>query len=681
MTPIQYTMTYSSDNISVDELTGRGLISVRAMNICKRSRLFTFTSIYQHYQAHGTFMMLPQMGGKTNQTLIELCCNAAPQLIKTGAAAQVSSAEMAIPAQPYAVIAAYQQIPEANRSAAEHIYGNLVCTLNRRVIRALFILYKSKSLAGLINGLQIKPSAFDLLTRTFLAKGIDISGFLDKLTCAISGEELTATVRDFKLNLLTQQLTQLTHAADERMTLFLKEQLSRLETGDFPISDFVSLLLRCDHSMKPIYRNTILTSDLFYRHGLPPSKELVKKLGIGGLKFRRLYQDNGQHSQVYNQISQGLKILRSQGLVTPSAFVLADAPYLFFTTDTPAIETPFTSRVLFPILSSLNPAYRMFCRIEKENQFVLFVSKVLESWFDTPSFFAIVEKKASLKIKLDDPYFLLQLLLPFCKHVPSETEQQQLFSFAKPLLLHLQMQQVQNGKSRAKREVAVGSRRQLIVQFITERNRHCHVDEIVEYLLHNGEQVPRKTLLKYLEKCTSLIKPLDGHLFQLREWDLQNKWQQETVLQLALNFLSAYREPKHIYTISRFIMKYKKVTMNVVTDTLLNYTDMHFSVVQKSYFGLMGKAYEKPLTANKKIPACWLDTIPFLFFSEPKKGIPKEELRSFMTHRYKLTVAAANNIIETRTRLGEWTEVEKGWLRLADEIMAGNSAQLMQAAI
>lgn len=675
-------MTYSSDNISVDELTGQGLLSVRAMNVCKRSRLFTFDAIYAHYQAHKTFMMLPHMGDKSNKSLVQLCSHNGTQLLQIKKTVIITpTKEASLLRQPYAVITAYHQIPEANRSAAEQAYGNLICTLHRRVIRALFILYKTKSLAGLINGLQVKPSAFAFLTTTFLQKETNLTLFLDELTRIISGDVLADTVKDYKLNAVVQQVAQLTRRADERMSSFLQENINKIATGDFPLSEFITLLIRCDGSLKSTYKNAALTSNLFYNEGLPPSKELLQKVGLGSIKFRRLYQDNGQHHFLYNQVSQGIKILQAHGLIMPPCYVFGDAAYHFFTNDVSAIKTVFTNRMLFPVLSCFNPAYRMFCRIQRENTCVLFVNKSIESWFDTSSFFAMTEKKMFSKVRSDDSYFFIQLLLPFCKHTPSEEEWQQLFAFTKPLLKRLHEQHLQIWKGKMHREISFMSRRQLICDFIKDKNRHCHVDEIAEHVAKNGELISRKTLLKYLEKCNGIIKPLDGHLFQLREWDTQAKWQQETVVQLAVNFLSAYNEPKHIYTIARYILKYKKVTLNVVADALQNNADMQFTIAEKCCFGIAGKAYEKPVAKSKKIPAYWLDTDPFIFFSEPQKGLLKEELVTFMTRRYKLTIVAARDMIAIRTSLGEWNESADGWLSLADKalVIAGN--QQMQQAI
>ena len=649
-------MYYSTTSVSVDELTGRGLISVRAMNICKRSRLFNFETLYAHYLAHGTFLTLPQMGQKTNQSLVQLCSKAEEIQAENATDTIYMDEVPKVAKQPDAVVAAYQQIPEANRAAAEQVYGNKICGLNRRTMRALLVLYKNKSLAGLINGLIIKPSAFISLADLLLTKGADLYAFLTELTEAIFGDKLAETVRACKLRCLMHQIKQLTHKSDERMEAFFKTHIDDLPSGNFPVSNFIDLLITCDNTLRPGYKNAIQSSNLFYHDGLPPSRELGLRLGISSLKLKRMYDNNGQHHPVYILVTQGIKILQSQGLTTPSRLTLSDAAFHFYPHGIKDTGMPFTNRMLVPLLSSLNPAYRLFYQANGDNICMLFVNKKIETWFNTGSFFSLLEKKNFLKANPNNALFLLQLLLPFCKHTPAEAEQEALFSFTKPLLLHLYQQQLQNCKIKPEKEIVAASRRELIYRFIKEQDRHCHADEIREYLAKNSDDIPRKRLLKYLDKCSALFKPLNGHLFQLREWDAYNKWQKETVLRLVINFLAAYKQPKHIYTISSYVMKYKNVTPDEVAQVVINSLHTHFAAFGHGCFGLQGSGVELPETPDKKIPAPWLETASSLFTDTAQDGVTKEDIVKFIARRYRITKAKAEVITNTRTRLGEWKE-------------------------
>ncbi len=663
-------MYYSSVNVSVDELTGRGLMSVRAMNICKRSSLFDFQTIYAHYETHGSFAALPQMGKKTNESLIELCSNGAVQLHLQEKADDTlaTNNSAALLKQPRALIAAYRLISDAGKSAAERVYGNLVCTLHRRAIRALLNLYKTKSLTGLVNGLEVKPSAFAALAEALLPAGVHLYGFLDKLTDAISGNALNDTIRDNKLRTLSQQIAQITRKADKRMEIFLAANLNLLETGGFPLNDFIHLLIQSDITLKADYKNAVLLSDLFYRDGLPPSKELFQKLNAGAIKVKRLYRHNGYHQPVYTQLAQGIRALQTQGLVTPEGFLLKEAPFYFFPDGLPNSNSRFTNRILAPLFICFNPDFRMFYQPGTHGDCVLFVNKKTEAWFDTMSFFSLIEKKPYLKGYADEDYYLMKLLSTFCRRTLSKSEQDELLAFVRPFLKHLYQHQAKPERKQVFTQPRIERKRQvrfeLIYELIKNKDRHCHIDEIANHLTKNGETLSQKSLLKYLEKCNTLIKPVGACLFQLRAWDNQKRWQEETVLQLAVNFLSAHPAPQPIYTIGKHVMRYKKVSLTEVADVLLGHKDSHFIISQHHYFGLAEKQYSLPVPLCKSLPAYWQDVAAPLFISANYSSIRKDELVMYIMHRYKFTRAKSLMMIDIRVRLGEWEQMENGKLQL-----------------
>jgi len=75
-TKLNYTRnnTRLSDNdISLNEIKKRELLSVRTINVCEYSRLYSLELIIKYYLANASFLRLRNCGPKSNEELISFC--------------------------------------------------------------------------------------------------------------------------------------------------------------------------------------------------------------------------------------------------------------------------------------------------------------------------------------------------------------------------------------------------------------------------------------------------------------------------------------------------------------------------------------------------------------------------------------------------------------------------------
>lgn len=506
-------------NITVDEMAARALITVREMNACKKCRLPDMNAVCEYYQTHHTFLHLSGIGERANQNLTQLCSNMISGLKNEIKTSDTFTDRWLPITDMHPVINLYKQLSDVQKTEAQAVYGELICSLQRRSIRALFMLYKSKNLAGLVKGLAVKPTAFAELAGTLMPTGDDLNLFLQTLTCSLSelkkGMEETGNLR-----FLMQNINSALHHRDKRIEMFLSVYADKLNSGDFPVSDFIDVVINCNQTLPATYKKLIFISNLFYKKEAPLSIEnLSSQLGIQPSRIKQLLHHEVYRLILFKEWEAAISTLQACGLVTPKPFQLADVPYYYFEHFMPVHDTPFTNLVLASLFSFLNPHFRLFSIEKNETTMAFFSHKKIEAWFDIVAFFNYVDKQISKRIVHDFCIRLSDFLLRWCQRAPSEKEHKELHQFVLTVLNAKYYLITNTDGSIILYRTAKLTRREYIIDFLRTQNCPCSADDILAHVQSTGSLMTINSLITYLQSLKNTVQPLGNNMYGLQEWN------------------------------------------------------------------------------------------------------------------------------------------------------------------
>ena len=507
-------------NITVDEMAARAWLTVREMNACKRYRLFDMNAVCEYYQTHNTFLQLDGIGNKANQNLMQLCRNLMSDLKNETKTGNRQANSLLPVTEPYAVVGLYKQMPDKQKTKAEAVYGQLVCSLQRRSIRALFMLYKSKKLSGFIKGIDVKPTAFAVLANALLPTGDNLNYFLEQLTQLLSAEANEDTKKTDDLHCLMQSVNKALRHRDKRMETFISQHAGKLKGGDFPVSDFLEVVILCNKTLPATYKKMVFCSGLFYKKNTPLSPEyLARQLGVQPSRVKQLLHNNVYRQVLFKELAAAVGALQICGLKTPQSFRLPNVSYHYFDLELPVRHTPFTNLMLASLFSFLNPKFRLFC-IEKNGTTAVFFShEKIEAWFDIVAFFNHIEKQISKRIVHDYCIRLPDFLLLWCKRAPSANEHTKLHRFALALLKAKYHLLTNPDGSLILYRTAKLTRREYIIDFLRTKNRPCTAEDILAHMQKTGSQMKMNSLITYLQSLKNSVQPLGNAMYGLYEWN------------------------------------------------------------------------------------------------------------------------------------------------------------------
>ncbi len=664
-------MLTTEPNITLEDLVRLEGLSVRSINICKAENLLTINDIigyYKRYKEYGGFTNVKNCGKKSNKELSELCNKYINDNHLTSQNELVKAIDLGTKKKTFYDLTDrqltylnqlfIQKLDKLADRRAINILKNIFSRCNNSFLEYYSFFSKRSFLYTKIKGVgkstvtHIESFTNELLT------------IANNLLNENENEKINLHVYFLKMK-VQKEFSKVDWEKTFFSTFFEQHQYNFLQKR-FPLFDFLNFII--EEKMILSDRGLLILKSRYGYYSnvaLVSLEDLGEKMGITRERVRQLAKPEKLLTTFWGKIR---KIITIFGVDRMEIDI--DLSNNLIILDKDDCKCSFTKFFIYKVLAiCLDDKFELILNYESHTyKHKYLINKKVLNVFNFRKLIYDTKKLCESKIEKDCELNLRGYIYPYFKEKKAATKYDILYMCEQLLYEEFGILTTIRGTIIIERNI-VKKIHEYIMDILTEFDHPMHVKDIYTQLL---EKYPEKA--KSVEAVRGAIQNnsaqfiyTEGSTYGLKIWEEQGRYLGGSIKDLVEKYLTQFDKPKHIYEVSKFVIKHRNTNENSVYRNLQIDPHERFILFTGGFVGITSKNYLPKDILFKKMYGSIAGNIKRRYFFNSRSILPYKEIVNDISLKKNYKPIQIIAIIERNIEKGEFFLGSDGYLHIVKQ--------------